>query len=96
MTKDLEMEKFKADLLASARELKSGKAARVTQVAIPEVVSVRNSMALSQSQFSNLLGVSIRTLQGWEQGRIIPSGAARTLITVATKHPEVLRELLVA
>jgi putative transcriptional regulator len=95
MTKDLEMEKFKADLLASARELKSGKAARVTQVAIPEVVSVRNSMALSQSQFSNLLGVSIRTLQGWEQGRIIPSGAARTLITVATKHPEVLRELLV-
>ena len=96
MTKDLEMEKFKADLLASARELKSGKAARVTQVAIPEVVSVRNSMALSQSQFSSLLGVSIRTLQGWEQGRIIPSGAARTLITVATKHPEVLRELLVA
>ena len=96
MTKDLEMEQFKADLLASARELKSGKAARVTQVAIPEVVSVRNSMALSQSQFSSLLGVSVRTLQGWEQGRIIPSGAARTLITVATKHPEVLRELLIA
>ncbi len=96
MPKDIEMEQFKADLLASVREIKSGKTARQTQVALPDVVNVRNNMALSQSQFSSLLGVSVRTLQGWEQGRIVPSGAARTLITVATKHPEVLRELLLA
>ncbi len=94
MTKDIELEQFKADLLASARELKSGKASRSTLVEIPAVVSVRHNTGLSQSQFASLLGVSIRTLQGWEQGRITPSGAARTLINVATKHPEVLRELL--
>jgi putative transcriptional regulator len=96
MTKDIELTQFKADLLASARELKSGKVARATMVEIPDVVSVRHSTGLSQSQFASLLGVSVRTLQGWEQGRITPSGAARTLITVATKHPEVLRELLAA
>ena len=96
MIKDIELEQFKADLLASARELKSGKVARSTLVEIPAVVSVRHNTGLSQSQFTALLGVSVRTLQGWEQGRVTPSGAARTLITVATKHPEVLRELLAA
>ncbi len=96
MAKDIELEQFKADLLASARELKSGKFSRSTLVEIPAVVSVRHNTGLSQSQFASLLGVSVRTLQGWEQGRITPSGAARTLINVATKHPEVLRELLVA
>ena len=95
MPKDIEMEQFKADLLASAKEIKSGKVARQTHVEVPDVVRVRNSMALSQSQFSNLIGVSVRTLQGWEQGRIVPSGAARTLITVASKHPEILKSLLV-
>jgi len=38
MTKDSELEQFKADLLASVRELKSGKVARATQVDIPEVL----------------------------------------------------------
>jgi putative transcriptional regulator len=94
--KDIEMEQFKADLLASAKEIKSGKVARQTHVVVPDVVRVRNAMALSQSQFSNLIGVSVRTLQGWEQGRTVPSGAARTLITVASKHPEILKSLLVA
>jgi putative transcriptional regulator len=40
-----------------------------------------------------LLGVSVRTLQDWEQGRREPSGAAKTLIKVAERHPEVLQEL---
>jgi putative transcriptional regulator len=93
MIKDMELEQFKQDLLESARELKSGKTARATQVEVPQVVKVRNSLELSQSQFADLLGVSKRTLQGWEQGRIEPSGAAKMLITVADKHPEVLREL---
>lgn len=93
MIKDIEMEQFKEDLLASARELKSGKAARITSVEVPAVVTARNNLSLSQSQFATLLGVSKRTLQAWEQGRTEPSGAAQTLITVATRHPEVLREL---
>jgi putative transcriptional regulator len=47
---------------------------------------------LPQSAFAKLLGVSIRTLQDWEQGRREPSGAAKTLITIAERRPEVLRE----
>ena len=94
MTKqDKELEQFKADLLASAREFKSGQVANATKVDVPSVVSARNHIGLSQSQFARLLGVSVRTLQGWEQGRITPSGAAQTLIRIANTHPEVLLEL---
>jgi len=93
MTKqDMEMEQFKADLLASVKELKSGKVARSSKVDVPFVVSVRHQVGLSQSAFAQLLGVSVRTLQGWEQGRIKPSGAAQTLMRIANKHPEVLLE----
>jgi putative transcriptional regulator len=45
---------------------------------------------LSQSQFASLLGVSVRTLQGWEQGRKQPSGAAHTLLTIARTNPKAL------
>jgi len=48
---------------------------------------------LSQARFATLLGVSVRTLQEWEQGRRQPSGAAKTLIAIAQKRPEVLNEL---
>ena len=48
---------------------------------------------LSQAQFARLMGVSVRTLQEWEQGRRHPSGAAQTLLAVAQRHPDVLREL---
>jgi putative transcriptional regulator len=57
------------------------------------VACTRMRSALSQSQFAKLLGVSVRTLQDWEQGRKQPSGAAKTLLKVADKHPDVLREL---
>jgi len=43
--------------------------------------------------FAALPGVSVRTLQEWEQGRRNPSGAAQTLIAIAEKRPEVLRAL---
>ena len=39
------------------------------------------------------MGITKRTQQEWEQGRRVPTGAARTLIKVAIKYPEVLREL---
>ena len=58
-----------------------------------QVAAARAATGLSQVPFARLLGVSVRTLQEWEQGRKIPSGAAATLLKVATRHPEVLQEL---
>lgn len=75
-----------AELLQSIREMKAGK---TTVVASP-ASEARQKTGLSQSQFAELLGVSVRTLQGWEQGRKQPSGAARTLLTIARKNPKAL------
>lgn len=90
---DKEMEQFQNDLLDSIRQMKTGRAARATVVPVSPIVAARNASGLSQEQFAALLGVSKRTLQEWEQGRRKPSGAARTLLLVAEKHPEVLRGL---
>ena len=57
------------------------------------VAAARAATGLSQATFAKLLGVSVRTLQEWEQGRKVPSGAAATLLRVAARHPEVLQEL---
>ena len=78
-----------ADLLESIRQMKNGQG---TVVHSP-IITARKAAGLSQAQFAALMGVSVRTLQDWEQGRRMPSGAAQTLIRVATAHPEVLREL---
>ncbi len=72
------------ELLQSVREMKAGQ----TRVAFSPVVEARQKTGLSQSQFAGLLGVSVRTLQGWEQGRKQPSGAARTLLAIASVNPK--------
>jgi putative transcriptional regulator len=79
------------EILEGLRELKRGEVGRVTNV--PAVASIRERTGLSQSKFASLLGVSVRTLQEWEQGRRAPSGAARTLLMVADKNPQVLLEV---
>jgi putative transcriptional regulator len=81
-----------AELLESVRQMKSARVGKIHQVTISPVVSARMKSGLSQSEFAKLLGVSVRTLQDWEQGRREPSGAARTLIAIADRRPEVLRE----
>lgn len=91
-----EMAKFQADLLTSVREMKAGRAARSTQVQLTQAASVRSKLGLSQSAFSHLLGVSMRTIQDWEQGRREPNGAAQTLLGVAAEYPEVLRAYIAA
>lgn len=91
---DPEMEAFHRDLLESVRQMRAGQAARKTRVKVPPVVSTRFASGLSQAQFAELLGISVRTLQKWEQGAREPSGAAKVLIRIAQKHPEVLAEAL--
>lgn len=82
------------ELLESVRQMKAGRAVKTHKVAILPVVSARMKSGLPQSAFAKLLGVSVRTLQDWEQGRREPSGAAKTLIAIAERRPEVLREAL--
>lgn len=79
------------EILTGIREIKRGDNGRVINV--PAVSAVRESTGLSQSQFAQLLGVSVRTLQEWEQGRRAPSGAARTLLRIVAKNPRILREV---
>ena len=88
-----EVQQFQADLLASVKQMRRGRAARVTKVKLPAAAEARASIGLSQQEFALLLGVSARTLQDWEQGRREPTGAARTLLKVAVKHPKLLRAL---
>jgi putative transcriptional regulator len=79
------------EILQGLREIKRGEYGRV--INIPDVASVRERTGLSQARFAQLLGVSVRTLQDWEQGRRAPSGAARTLLAVANKNPRALLDV---
>lgn len=93
------LEKFEAErdvwqeVLDSVREIKAGGGKRTKVEAKSHIVRVRLKSGLSQAQFAAALGVSKRTLEQWEQGRRTPSGAARQLLKIADRHPEVLIEV---
>ena len=79
------------EILQGLREIKRGQHGRVINV--PDIARIREKTGLSQTRFAQLLGVSVRTLQDWEQGRRAPSGAARTLLMVAARSPQALLEV---
>lgn len=79
------------EILDGIRQIKRGEVGRVTTV--PSVAKIRGRTGLSQSEFAKLIGVSVRTLQEWEQGRRAPSGPARTLLLVADKNPMALLDI---
>lgn len=79
------------EILESIRQLKHGDRGRIMRV--PSVTSIREKTGLSQPRFAELLGVSVRTLQDWEQGGRAPSGAARTLLLIPEKNPRALLEV---
>ena len=83
--------KIGEEILQGLREIKRGDHGRVINV--PNVATIRQKTGLSQARFAELLGVSVRTLQDWEQGRRAPSGAARTLLMIAAKNPRALHEV---
>jgi putative transcriptional regulator len=86
------------EILDGIREVKAFKADQVSllthplkQPASPQ--AIRAKLKLSQSAFAGLMGVSLRTLQDWEQGRRKPSGPAEALLRIAEQKPEVFLEI---
>ena len=77
------------------RNFKQGKVSlKTTELSEPsEPQVIRSKLHLSQSAFAGLLGVSMRTLQDWEQGRRNPQGPAIALLRIAEQHPEVFADL---
>ena len=60
----------------------------------PNVTAIREEYGLSQAKFAALLGISVRTLQNWEQGRRHPHGPARVLLRVAARHPKAVLDVV--
>jgi len=81
------------EVLDGIREIKAGGGRRIVVEPKSPVARIRLNSGLSQADFASVLGVTKRTLQQWEQGLREPSGAARTLLKIAEKHPEVLLEV---
>lgn len=82
-----------AELLEAVREIKTGGGRRFT-VQMTQAGEARYKLAMSQPEFADMLGISVRTLQDWEQGRRQPSGAAKALLKVAAASPNVVRNAL--
>ena len=82
------------ELLQAVRDIKAGKTGRVFRVEVTEATEARFKLGLSQADFAGMLGVSVRTLQDWAQGRREPSGAAKALLKVATHAPKAVRSAL--
>ncbi len=81
------------EALDSVRTIKAENVGAVRQLDLPLASEARQKTGLSQKRFAELMGVSVRTLQDWEQGRRNPSGAAASLLQVARQRPDVLHEI---
>lgn len=87
-------------LVKGVREMKrhmAGKAvrgARTTQMDEPDIRAIREAAKISQSQFAELIGVNLRTLQNWEQRRTKPTGPARALLKIVASNPKSAIEAL--
>jgi putative transcriptional regulator len=79
-----------------AGRIRRGEAApsRVTEFAPVDVRAVRRRLGKSQAEFARMIGVSVSTLQNWEQGRRRPVGPAQALLRVAAANPEAVAAAL--
>src|SRR6266446_1227244 len=82
--------------IRQAGSIKRGatKPSRVTECSAVDVRALRQGLGKSQSEFARMIGVSVATLQNWEQGRRQPVGPARALLRVAAANPEVVSAAL--
>jgi putative transcriptional regulator len=86
-------------LVASIRQagrIRRGEApaSRVTRFRAVDVKAIRRRLGQSQTEFARMIGVSVATLQNWEQGRRRPEGPARALLTVAAENPKAVAAAL--
>ncbi len=81
-----------------AGKIKRGKLkpSRVFRFKPADIKAIREKLGVSQSEFALMIGVSVSTLQNWEQGRRQPDGPARALLKVAAENPEAVAEALSA
>jgi putative transcriptional regulator len=82
---------------AQALAIAEGKTVPGTKVHIPSEIDVRRirqKASMSQNEFAEHFGVSVRTVQDWEQGRRVPGGAARAFLIVIDREPEAVRRAL--
>ncbi|MBI4671025.1 MAG: helix-turn-helix domain-containing protein [Chloroflexi bacterium] len=86
------------EILEGIREIKSYKAGqrnlRTRKFKTPAPPrKIRAKLHLSQAEFAGLMGVSVRTVQDWEQGRRTPSGPAGALLRIAEQYPKIFLQL---
>ena len=86
------------EILEGIREVKAYKAGKIDlrtrELKDPSSPQdIRRNLNLSQSAFAGLMGVSLRTVQDWEQGRRQPSGPAKSLLRIAEQRPEIFMEI---
>jgi len=81
------------EILDSVRQIKAGGGRRYQFTSPEEIRQIRERMGVSQTGFARMLGISLRTLQDWEQGRRRPNQAAQSLLAVAAKRPDVMHEV---
>ena len=86
---DKQFDELKAAVKIMARHMRGEKVAglRVYEVPEPDVRAIREAAAVSQAEFAHLIGINVRTLQNWEQGRSRPTGAARALLKIVASNP---------
>ena len=81
---------------AGKNQKRSIKAGRTFEFNPMDIKAIRNKLDKSQSEFALMIGVSVSTLQNWEQGRRKPDGPARALLKVASENPEAVSKALEA
>jgi putative transcriptional regulator len=68
------------------------------KIHIPEAINVqriRQNLHMTQKGFAEHFGFSLRTVQEWEQGRVVPSGGTRAFLTVIDREPEAVKRALI-